>query len=184
MFTLEIHDDSNYLNLLFRRLIDIQARIVGGVMAPRSYPYQVSLQLRAPRFAGRPFGISAVFGHICGGSIISPKCVLTAAHCVVDRNAGELSILAGTSKLNAPPPNGVRYSIDKFTVHPNFQKLPSGGTRSDIAVLKIDGAFNYGPTIAPIKYSNTFYGPNANVTLTGYGCLAIIGAIWHEIRNV
>lgn len=48
-------------------------RIVGGEQIKIEYaPYQVSLQRRE-------FGSD--FMHICGGSIIAPTFVLTAAHC-------------------------------------------------------------------------------------------------------
>ena len=45
------------------------ARVINGEdAAPNSWPWQISLQSR-----GR---------HICGGSLIRPNWILTAAHCV------------------------------------------------------------------------------------------------------
>mmetsp|Transcript_11578 Transcript_11578/g.25015 ORF Transcript_11578/g.25015 Transcript_11578/m.25015 type:complete len:640 (-) Transcript_11578:329-2248(-) len=47
----------------------LSPRIIGGSEAPSTrYPYAVSLQDR--------------LGHFCGGSLISPNVVLTAAHCI------------------------------------------------------------------------------------------------------
>ena len=47
-------------------------RVVGGTEALHgSWPWIVSIQ--NPRFAGT--------GHMCGGSLITPQWVLSAAHC-------------------------------------------------------------------------------------------------------
>lgn len=55
---------------------EVEPRIIGGNPTSKGqYPYaQVSLQ--KPRFQGDRFG------HECGGSLIAPDMILTAAHCI------------------------------------------------------------------------------------------------------
>lgn len=139
------------------------ARIVGGETAKKSYPYQISLQIKVPVYlAFFPTGRNE-WTHNCGGAIVSPTCVLTAAHCVVDYKPADLSILAGTNKLRGG--GGTRYMVTNTKAHPNYKELVT----SDIAVMKINGTFNFTDKIQPIKYSKQEIGGGVNCTLTGWG---------------
>lgn len=138
-------------------------KIVGGEDGPKSYPYQVSLQLEDQVYFG-PFAIGGKkYVHNCGGAIVSENCVLTAAHCVKAYQPRELSVLAGTNKLHNG--SGQRYSVQDSKAHPNFKEFIS----SDIAIVRILGKFQFGENVAPIKYSNRKIGSNVNCTLTGWG---------------
>lgn len=63
----------------------INGKIVGGENTTiEAYPYQVSLEVFKQ--------------HDCGGSILSPKVILTAAHCTADiKNLTSITVRAGST---------------------------------------------------------------------------------------
>uniref|UniRef100_A0A672UZX1 Ovochymase 2 n=1 Tax=Strigops habroptila TaxID=2489341 RepID=A0A672UZX1_STRHB len=104
-------------------------RIVGGNQVKQgSHPWQVSLKRRQK--------------HFCGGTIVSAQWVVTAAHCVLDRNILQyLDVTAGDHDLRIRE-NGEQTLPVKYVIkHPNFD--PRRPMNYDIALLKLDGAFNF-----------------------------------------
>lgn len=93
-------------------------RIVGGILAPsNSVPWIISLQ---------------VYGHhICGGSIISSKRILTAAHCTDDVPAFILFIRAGSLNYTT---GGQLINVKSVTQHNEFN---STTLTNDIAIIKL-----------------------------------------------
>ncbi|NXN68752.1 OVCH2 protein, partial [Himantopus himantopus] len=117
----------SYLNLF--------TRIVGGSQVKQgSHPWQVSLKRRQK--------------HFCGGTIVSAQWVITAAHCIVDRNVLRyLNVTAGEHDLTIRE-NGEQTLPVKYVIkHPNFD--PRRPMNYDIALLKLDGAFNFSSSVLP-----------------------------------
>ncbi|XP_030374325.1 chymotrypsin-2-like [Scaptodrosophila lebanonensis] len=132
-------------------------RIFGGSEVPENehVPYLVSLQYQTRR------GII----HNCGGSIIAPNRILTAAHCCKDMNVTLMTVLAGVRNLDDH--TGFRSKVVTCSIHPDYKSLVT----SDLAVLSIDPPLHYNNlTIAPISVNGKEFVPgNVSVTITGWG---------------
>ncbi|XP_068801291.1 ovochymase-2 isoform X2 [Struthio camelus] len=118
-----------------RSYFNLFTRIVGGNQVKRgSHPWQVSLKRRQK--------------HFCGGTIVSAQWVVTAAHCILDRNLLQyLNVTAGEHDLRIRE-NGEQTLPVKYIIkHPNFD--PRKPMNYDVALLKMDGAFNFSASVLP-----------------------------------
>ncbi|CAN7980257.1 unnamed protein product, partial [Ixodes pacificus] len=105
--------------------------------------------------------------HFCGGSIIEPDIVVTAAHCLQGEEPGGIEVRAGLLDLNNPPRYSQRRDVQKFAVHESH-----AGEANDIALLKLEVPFNFtespghiGTVCLPAKHRSL----ENNVVVTGWG---------------
>lgn len=101
-------------------------RIVGGQEVVEAYSWMVSLQVRTAR-ALRDYQ------HICGGVLIDPYTVLTAAHCVVDLHEEDVRLVIGQRDISRVPVDSLR-SVSEFVVHPLYNRNTFD---NDLAVLRM-----------------------------------------------
>ena len=132
-------------------------RIVGGAEAEAdAWPWQVALV--------EPDGSG--FYQFCGGSVIAPRWVLTAAHCVEKRVKDEIQVLVGTSDLDE---GGRRIDVSAIVMHEDYRDAPSG---SDIALLKLAEPADVEAIALPgAGYSEEIAAPGTIATVTGWGLL-------------
>jgi len=145
------------------------SRIVNGMPAnPHSFPWQCLL------LGFFPNGTSK---HYCGCSIISPRHILTAAHCVVDmkNDPDNVRIFPGMhyfSVSTLSKDNGI--PCREIFVHGSYQ---ASSLNNDVAVLRLKTAvpIDYEKT-APICYPLTTNADavkvNEEVIATGWGSMS------------
>ncbi|XP_066599529.1 chymotrypsin-2-like [Prorops nasuta] len=141
-------------------------RIVGGEFAPEGkYPYQVSL-----RYKDR---------HVCGGSIIDKRYILTAAHCLLFKREEYISIVAGITCLDE---DGDEYDVESYLIHPDYH---SDGQVHDIGIIKLDKDMNFTDKVKPIEpLSEEPTEEIYNVTLTGWGYVSAIGPVSNHLKEI
>jgi len=104
----------------------IRPRVVGGTDAPRGkYPWMVSVARRA---------VSDLYeAHHCGGVLVHPHWVLTAAHCVDTDRPTTIDVVVGAHNLQTDePPMVRRVAVREIVLHPDYDAVTSD---SDLALL-------------------------------------------------
>jgi len=131
-------------------------RVMGGEEAvPHSFPWQVSVR------AGK---------HFCGGALIRPDWVLTAAHCAVFFKNWGFSVMVGEHNVKSHDENQQQICIEKIYIHPKFHK-PAPERGNDIAILKLAWPVTLSKYIAPICLppADMKFDKNSYCIVSGWG---------------
>ncbi|CAG9797988.1 unnamed protein product [Chironomus riparius] len=87
---------------------------------------------------------------LCGGSLVSPKFVLTVAHCLSSRQFGHVQKVKVGMKYKDQEHDNEKvfvYNIKETFKHPNYNERTFN---EDIALLKLDGTVSINENILPI----------------------------------
>ncbi|EHH31288.1 hypothetical protein EGK_12331, partial [Macaca mulatta] len=144
---------------------------VGGHSAPPGkWPWQVSL---------RTFDKEQnQWGHSCGGSLIHPQWVLTAAHCVALAAWEPQTYRVQTGQVTL-------YRHDQLTkvaqiiLHPKFNMSLSAWGGADIALLKLETAVTLSDLVHPVSLApdSLMLLPGMKCWVTGWGTLGKINML-------
>jgi trypsin len=100
----------------------------------------------------------------CGGTIVAPTKVLTAAHCTDGTPASDIKVVAGRTSLSAG--GGTTANVTEVWLHPewNADKLSS-----DASVLTLDAPLTEAPLALASTADEDLYAAGANSTVLGWG---------------
>ncbi|XP_062281899.1 coagulation factor IXa isoform X2 [Scomber scombrus] len=151
-------------------------RIVGGeVVIPGEIPWQVGL-IAHP--SDRLF---------CGGSILSEKWVITAAHCLVEAH-GPFFIRAGEHNIYTRDGTEQDHDVLEQHIHPRYN-ISVSLYNHDIALLYLKSPITFSTTVRPIcigprVFTETLTREYSPATVSGWGRTRFLGATAKTLQKV
>ena len=100
----------------------------------------------------------------CGGTIVAPTKVLTAAHCTDGQEAAKIRVVAGRTTLSAG--GGTTAGVTGIWMHPDWN---SSALTSDASVLTLDTPLAEAPLALASPSDADLYAAGANSTVLGWG---------------
>ncbi|NXG42804.1 KLK14 protein, partial [Psilopogon haemacephalus] len=133
-----------------------ESRIIGGVPCSiTSRPFQVAIVKRGQI--------------LCGGSLVHPQWVLTAAHC--KQPIRSLRVLVGTDTLREG--SGQVRRIQKLQLHPRYDPRRND---NDFMLLRLDNPARLGPSTKVLNLPTACPTPGTRCSVSGWGTTRSPGA--------
>ncbi len=109
---------------------------------------------------------NAFYGHGCGGALITPEWILTAAHCLEGYSASEVDYVIGRHVLSSN--EGERIPAAQIILHPGYAQ--TDGDDHDIALVKLSRPATAGTPIGLVTPATTHLDEAGVIArVTGWG---------------
>ncbi|XP_051266562.1 elastase-1-like [Dicentrarchus labrax] len=145
-------------------------RVIGGHDAPRNaWKWQVSLQQDGYN--------DGSYYHLCGGTLIDPFNVMTAAHCILSMDASTYRVVLGEYNLYEYDGSEQFHRVTRITVHPGWTGELGNG--NDIAILRLaDFAYDNGyVAVANLPGPGQTLPHDFTCYITGWGLMDYMGSV-------
>ncbi|CAH3103831.1 unnamed protein product, partial [Pocillopora meandrina] len=148
------------------------SRVIGGVNAnPGSWPWQIALL----RGSGKSFS--------CGGSLITPEWVVTAAHCISRGQPGSYyTIRLGDHNRHVNEGTEEDIPAKRVIVHPDYNKIPID---SDIALIQLSkpATLNARVKTVCLPSQDEVVPTSSRCFITGWGKIKHPGSSHHILQQ-
>ncbi|XP_068103317.1 transmembrane protease serine 9-like [Hyperolius riggenbachi] len=133
----------------------VSSRIVGGTnAADGQWPWQIALY-----YSG---------SFLCGGSLIAPQWIMSAAHCFQGRYMAYYTVYLGLHQLNVDSSHTVSRTLTRVIINSKYNSV---GSLGDISLAQLSSPVNYTDYIMPIclPSSSVTFPCGLDCWITGWG---------------
>ncbi|XP_054252509.1 mast cell protease 1A-like [Indicator indicator] len=153
-------------------------RITGGwEVKPHSRPYMAYVSITSDLDGCNPETFP------CGGFLIHPHAVLSAAHCVAGKRKVTIRVTLGAHNIKKEEPSWQVFHIDHWVIHPNYSDT---NYKNDIMLLKLKPKANLTKEVKTISLAsqNDYVKPGRTCQVAGWGKTSLNEGLSSVLREV